>query len=69
MRLRILLIAFLTICLSTTYGQDKESIVQQRIEFISEQLESEEIDLTDVVALLYYRIDNPINLNAADKAP
>lgn len=67
MRLRILLIAFLTICLSTTYGQDKESIVQQRIEFISEQLESEEIDLTDVVALLYYRIDNPINLNAADK--
>lgn len=49
------------------FTQDREAIVQQRIEFISEQLETEEIDLTDVIQYLYYRIDNPLNLNNADK--
>lgn len=51
-----------------SFGQDedlKNSIVQQRIEFISEQLESESIDLTDVVEQLNYLYDHPLNLNAA----
>jgi hypothetical protein len=47
------------------FSQDKNSIIQQRIEFISEQLESEEIDLTDVVEVLTYRLDHPLNLNGA----
>ncbi|MEZ4889916.1 MAG: hypothetical protein R2779_04925 [Crocinitomicaceae bacterium] len=42
----------------SVWGQDKESIVQQRIEFISEQLETEELDLTDVIQTLYFRYDS-----------
>ncbi len=51
----------------SVWGQDKESIVQQRIEFISEQLETEELDLTDVIQTLYFRYDNPLNLNNCTK--
>jgi len=45
---------------------DRDAIVQQRIEFISEQLELEELDLTDLIENLYYRLDHPINLNHAE---
>lgn len=45
----------------------KEEIVQQRIEFISEQLETENLDLTDVVIQLEYYFDHPLNLNSATK--
>ena len=41
-------------------------IIQQRIEFISEQNESEEIDLTNLFDQLNYYFDNPINLNNTD---
>ena len=60
----ILVSFFISIC---AFSQDREALVQQRIEFISEQLESEEIDLTDVIQYLYFRLDNPLNLNNADK--
>ncbi|MES2799509.1 MAG: hypothetical protein V4638_05800 [Bacteroidota bacterium] len=45
------------------FSQDKSEIIQQRIEFISEQFESENIDLTNVIEVLNNRFDNPINLN------
>ncbi|MGY8927282.1 MAG: hypothetical protein ACKVJC_08305, partial [Flavobacteriales bacterium] len=48
------------------FGQEKADIVQQRIEFISEQLEDENIDLTGLVEQLYYFYDNPLNLNSAN---
>lgn len=54
-------------CAFSTLAQDKNAVVQQRIEFISEQLESEEIDLTNVIEILTYRIDHPLNLNGAEK--
>ncbi len=44
--------------------RDKE-IIQQRIEFISEQLEDESIDLTALVEQLYYLYEHPLNLNQA----
>jgi len=44
---------------------DEKEVVQQRIEFISEQLENENIDLTALVEQLYYLYDHPINLNQA----
>jgi len=50
---------------SFSHAQIKSEIIQQRIEFISEQLESEDIDLTDVFQLLNYRLENPLNLNSA----
>jgi len=54
---------FWTINIFSQQEVERNAIVQQRIEFISEQLEAEELDLTDVIELLYYRIDHPINLN------
>jgi hypothetical protein len=47
------------------FAQERNEVIQQRIEFISEQLESEEIDLTDVFERLNYYFDNPLNLNTA----
>ena len=64
---RLLLILVWFTIIAPVFGQEKESIVQQRIEFISEQLESEDIDLTDVIQTLYYRLETPLNLNTADK--
>lgn len=49
----------------TAFGQEKSEVIQQRIEFIAEQLESEDIDLTNVVEQLNYYFDHPLNLNAA----
>jgi hypothetical protein len=46
-------------------AQDKSDIIQQRIEFISEQLESEDIDLTNVIEALNYYFEHPMNLNSA----
>ncbi len=48
------------------YGQDKSEIIQQRIEFISEQLQAEEIDLTNVIEQLDFFYENKINLNASN---
>lgn len=49
----------------SSFSQDKNQVIQQRVEFISEQLENEEIDLTDVTEILIFRIDHPLNLNSA----
>lgn len=65
--MRYLLLIFVLFSTPFLFGQDKNAVIQQRIEFISEQLESEEIDLTDVIEILYYRIESPINLNSATK--
>lgn len=63
MKLLIFSICFLLTGIA--FSQDKNDIIQQRIEFISEQLEDEEIDLTNITEILTYRIDHPLNLNAA----
>ncbi len=62
---KILLIATLFLSFGV-FSQAKNEIVQQRIELISEQLETEEIDLTNVVEQLNYYFDNPININSTD---
>lgn len=46
-------------------AQEKSEVIQQRIEFIAEQLETEEIDLTNVIEQLNYYFDHPLNLNGA----
>jgi len=46
------------------FAQDRGEIIQQRIEFISEQVQSENMDLTNVIEQLNYYFDHPINLNA-----
>ncbi len=49
----------------TAWSQEKSEVIQQRIEFISEQLESEDLDLTNVIEQLNYFFDHPLNLNSA----
>lgn len=64
MRSSLLIIALL---LSVpAFSQERSEIIQQRVEFISEQNESEEIDLTNIFEQLNHFYDNPINLNATD---
>src|SRR5574343_546807 len=52
-------------CSLGSIAQEKSEVVQQRIEFIAEQLESDDIDLTNVVEQLNYYFDHPLNLNGA----
>ncbi|WP_430406444.1 hypothetical protein [Fluviicola sp.] len=59
---RLLLIFFISIG-SFLFGQERNEIIQQRVEFIAEQSESEELDLTNIFDQLNYFFDNPINLN------
>lgn len=62
----LLCCSMLMLCLKS-WSQTKSEIVQQRVEFISEQLETEELDLTDLLEQLNYYFDHPINLNNANQ--
>jgi len=63
---RKIVISLLFLCSGiSAFSQEKSEVVQQRIEFIAEQLETEEIDLTNVVQQLNYYFDHPLNLNGA----
>ena len=54
----------ITICAcGNLIAQSRNEIIQQRIEFISEQLQSEDIDLTNVIEALNFYFDNKLNLN------
>lgn len=47
------------------FSQARNEVIQQRIEFISEQLQSEDIDLTNIFESLNFYFDNKLNLNSA----
>ena len=64
-RLKIILLILSIVAIRTSFAQNKDVIIQQRIEFISEQLETESIDLTDVLQALTYYYDHSLNLNNA----
>ncbi len=61
----IIILIFILGCSKQFLSQERSEVVQQRIEFISEQLGSEDIDLTNVIEQLYFYYDNPLNLNSA----
>ena len=63
--LRKFLLVFLFFS-GNSFAQDRGEIIQQRIEFISEQFQSESIDLTNIIEQLNFYFDNPINLNATN---
>ena len=46
------------------FAQERNDLIQQRIEFISEQLETESIDLTNLIEQLNFYYDEPININS-----
>tara|TARA_Y100000385_G_scaffold291975_1_gene374998 strand:- start:588 stop:2660 length:2073 start_codon:yes stop_codon:yes gene_type:complete len=62
---QLFIIALVVFTSSALFGQGKNELIQQRLEFIAEQLETEEIDLTDVTESLNYHFDHPLNLNTA----
>ncbi|NBX38371.1 MAG: hypothetical protein EBR54_03030 [Flavobacteriia bacterium] len=66
MRSLVLTIGLVVFCVASLFGQDKTEIIQQRIEFISERYQSENIDLTNIIEQLNYFYQNPINLNDTD---
>ncbi len=49
-------------------GQDKSELIQERIEFISEQLQSETLDFSYLTELLTDYVEHPMNLNAVEEA-
>ncbi len=59
----ILLLLLITASGINVFAQERNEIIQQRVEFIAEQSESEELDLTNIFDQLNYYFDNPINLN------
>jgi hypothetical protein len=63
---RKLLFLFFLICSGFSFAQDRGEIIQQRIEFISEQFQTESLDLTTIIEQLNFYFDNPINLNATN---
>jgi hypothetical protein len=65
MRILLIFIAFFSI--TTGFSQTKSEIIQQRIEFIAEDLETEDLSLEDLFENLSFYYDNPLNLNAATK--
>jgi len=61
---KVYFVFFSFLIASFVFSQEqKNDIIQQRVEFISEQLEDEEIDLTGLFENLVYFFDHPINLN------
>jgi hypothetical protein len=59
-----LTVSFAILChVGWSQEQEKNEVIRQRIEFISEQLEDEDPDLTNLFDQLFYFYDNPINLN------
>jgi len=45
----------------------KNDVIQQRIEFIAQQYEASNIDFTNLIEILTYYFDHPLNLNIATK--
>jgi hypothetical protein len=45
----------------------KNDVIQQRIEFIAQQYESSTIDFSNLIEVLTYYFDHPLNLNSATK--
>ena len=67
MRFKYHLILFFLIISIFSFSQEKSEILQQRIEFIAETNENEEIDLTTVMDQLNYFLEHPLNLNFASE--
>lgn len=63
-----ILLVVLALLPSLSFSQEKElknDVIQQRIEFIAQSLESSDIDFTNLIEVLTYYFDHPLNLNTA----
>lgn len=66
MKIRSYLLLVLGLVYFSAVAQDKSEIIQQRIEFISERFQSENMDLTNIIEQLNFYFEHPINLNFTD---
>lgn len=66
MNLRFFFLLVLISISNLVLSQDKSEIIQQRIEFISERFQSENMDLINIVEQLNFYYEHPINLNFTD---
>ena len=64
--MRSIALLFFLFYTSLLLSQERSEIIQQRIEFISEQLETESLDLTNLIEQLNNYFDDPININITD---
>ena len=64
--MKLVVTLILVFIVSALFSQERNDIIQQRIEFISEQLETESIDLTNLIEQLNFYYDEPININLTD---
>lgn len=65
---RHIIILVLVLSSNVVFGQGKElknDVIQQRIEFIAQQYESSNIDFSNLIEVLTYYFDHPLNLNIA----
>jgi len=67
LKVSLLFFSFVLIQLATHAQLDEEDLIQQRIEFISEQTENSELDLTSQYDYFAVLLDNPLNLNRVEK--
>ncbi|MFT7344337.1 MAG: hypothetical protein ACI9XP_000920 [Lentimonas sp.] len=60
---------FILVCLINTlaFSQEENAQIEQQIELISQRFEDENIDLTALVEVLYYRLEHPLNLNRCSR--
>lgn len=63
--MRSLPFIFVLLLSGFVFGQTKEEIIQERLEFIAQDLEVEDISLEDVFEVLNNYYDNKLNLNTA----
>lgn len=49
------------------HSQEKSELIQQRIEFIAEQLQSDALDFSYLTEVLTYYLDHPLNLNTSEE--
>lgn len=64
---KIFVIGFLFSCLAHAQPDtESQKIIERRIEFIGENLEDSDLDLTILVEDLYYFLEYPLNLNEAN---
>jgi hypothetical protein len=63
------LFSLLVLCFGggITFCQDQSELIQQRIEFISEHIQPENVDLSSLTELLHECLEHPMNLNTVEE--
>lgn len=67
--MRLYTVVFIGLLASESFAQndpESQKVIEQRIEFIGENLEDSDIDLTAYLEDFYFFLDNPLNLNEAE---